>query len=52
MGELKICNNNSCKRVIGKLQQQPRKPWISEKTIILIEQRRKYKHDKNKSEYN
>ena len=35
-----------------KLQQQPRKPWISEKTVTLIEQRRIHKHDKNKSEYN
>ena len=35
-----------------KLKQQPRKPWISEKTITPTEQRRKHKHDKNKSEYN
>jgi hypothetical protein len=34
---------------LGKLKQQPRKPWISEeKTINLIDQRRKNKHDKTK----
>jgi len=40
------------KEILGKLKQQPRKLWISKITITLIEQRRKHKHDKNKSEYN
>ena len=29
----------AAKATLGKLKQQPRKPWISEKTITLIEQR-------------
>ena len=38
---------------LGKLKQQTRIPWISEKkTIALVEQRRKHKHDKNKFECN
>ena len=50
---LKYAITTAAKETLGKLQQQPRKPWISEKkTIILIEQRRKHKHDKNKREYN
>jgi len=49
---LKHVNTTASKEKLGKLQQQPRKPWISEKTITLIEQRRKHKHDINKSEYN
>ena len=31
---------------LGILKQQPRIRWISEKTITLIEQRRKHKRDK------
>jgi len=40
--------NSAEKEALGKLKQQPRKPWISEKTITLIERRRKHKHDKTK----
>ena len=49
---IKYAITTAAKETLRKLQQQPRKPWISEKTITLIEQRRKHKHDKNKSEYN
>ena len=49
---LKYAIATAAKETSGKLQQLPRKPWISEKTVNLIEQRRKHKHDKNKSEYN
>jgi len=42
----------AAKDTLGELKQQPIKPWISEKTLIVIGQRRKHKHDKNKSEYN
>ena len=52
MGELKHTITTAAKETLGNLKQQPRKPWISEKTVTLIEQRRKHKYDKNKSEYN
>ena len=35
-----------------KLNQQPRTPRISEKTITLVEQRRNHQHERNKSQYN
>jgi hypothetical protein len=44
--------NSAAKETLGKLKQQPNKPRISEKAIILIEQSRKHKHDKTKTEYN
>jgi len=49
---LKHAITTAAKETLGKLKQQPRKLWISEKIITLIEQRRKHKHDRNKSEYN
>ena len=49
---LKHAITTAAKETVGKLKQQPRRPWISEKTITPREQRRKHKHDKNKSEYN
>jgi hypothetical protein len=49
---LKHAITTAAKETLEKLKQQPRKPWISKKTITLIEQRRKHKRDKNKSEYN
>jgi len=52
MGELKRRSNNSCKKTLGNLEQQPRKSRIIEKTITIIEQRRRHKHDKNESECN
>ena len=42
---------NSILYIVSTPTLQPRKPWISEKTVTLIEQRRKHKYDKNKSEY-
>ena len=48
MGERQTCNNNSCKRDIRNIKATT----ITAKTITLIEQRRKRKHDKTKSEYN
>ena len=47
---LKHAITTAPKETLEKLQQQPRKPCISERTIALIEQRRKHKHDKSKSE--
>jgi hypothetical protein len=52
MGELKHAITTAEKETLGKLNQQPRKTWVSEKNVTLIEQTRKHKHDKNKSEYN
>ena len=49
---LKHTMKTAAKDTLGELKQQPIKPWISEKTLIVIGQRRKHKHDKNKSEYN
>jgi len=49
---LKYTITTAAKEILGKIKQQSRKPWISEKNITLIEQRRKHKRDKNKSEYN
>jgi len=48
---LKRAVTTAPKKSLGILKQQPRKPWMSEKTITLIEQRRKHKHDKTKTEY-
>jgi len=45
---VKYAITTAAKETLGKLKQQPRKPWISEKTITPIEQRRKHKHDKTK----
>ncbi len=49
---LKYAITTAAKDTLRKLQQLPRKPWISEEPVTLIEQRRKHKHDRNKSEYN
>ena len=49
--KLKYAITTAVKETLGKLKQQPRKRWISEKkTIAVIEQRRQHKHDKNRSE--
>jgi hypothetical protein len=48
---LKRAITTAAKKTLVNLKQQPRKPWMSEKNINLVEQRRKNKHDKNKSEY-
>ena len=49
---LKHTMKTATKDTLGELKKQPIKPWLSEKNLILIGQRRKHKHDKNKSEYN
>jgi hypothetical protein len=49
---LKLLVPKAAKQTLGKLKQRPRKPWISENTITLIEQKRKRQNDKNKSQYN
>ena len=51
MENLKRAVTTAPKKSLGILKHQPREPWISEKTITLIEQRRKHKHDKTKREY-
>ena len=50
--KLKHAITTAAKETLGILKQHPRKQEINEKTITLIEQRRKHKHDKNKREYN
>jgi hypothetical protein len=46
---LKHAITTAAKETLGRLKQQPRKPWISEKNITPIEQRRKHNYNKNKS---
>ena len=42
---LKRAVTTATKRTVGNLEQQPRKPCVSENTTTFIEQRRKHKHD-------